>query len=173
MDTAIPPLKRAPRRKAYIDDIALRPRFRALRATDGNFRHLAGGMEEKDKKRICVRYGGSADSYLDGVQNGHTVPVEQNPNGTAIRNPGVYCRATKWERACAILREGVRPMGRNDIHMAPLRIPPRQEIYLEHSVRKTHILTIDGTIAAEDGIKFFLLGNGVVASRGINGLLHP
>ena len=64
-------------------------------------------------------------------------------------------------------------MGRNDIHMIPLHMRHRQETYLKPSSRKTHVITIDGSIAAAAGIKFIELENGVVVSRGINGLIPP
>ena len=64
-------------------------------------------------------------------------------------------------------------MGRNDIHLVPLHMTERQESYLKPSPRKTHVLTADGVTAAAAGIKFFQLGNGVVVSRGINGLIPP
>ena len=117
-------------------------------------------------------YEGSTDSYLVGIYNGHTVDVERCEAGE-LKRPGVFCHATSFEAASAILREGLRAMGRNDIHCVPLHMSARQESYLKPSPRKTHIVTVGGLTASAAGIKFFLLGNGVVVSRGINGLLPP
>lgn len=168
-----PQLRRNPRGEVYIRDLAERPSFQALHARGQDFRQLATDLDVQDKKRIYVKYGGNTDSYLAGVYNGHTVPVEQNQTNEEINRPGVYRHATTWEGATAIYRECVRSMGRNDIHMAPLHMTPRQESYIKPSSRKTHAVTIDGVMAAAAGIKFFLLENGVVTSRGTNGLIPP
>ena len=64
-------------------------------------------------------------------------------------------------------------MGRNDIHMAPLHTTPRQEAYFRPSNRKTHVLTIDDSMDAVTGIKFFEIENSAIFARGAIGLTPP
>ena len=49
----------------------------------------------------------------------------------------------------------------------------RQEAYLKPSSKKPHVLTVGGIMAAAAGIQFFELENGVIISRGVNGLIPP
>ena len=74
--------------------------------------------------------------YLEGVYNGHTVQIEPNPALRPIVQPGIFCHATTSDSASRILREWLRKMVRNDIHLAPLHMNPRQEAYLKPSIRK-------------------------------------
>ena len=120
-----------------------------------------------------MRFDENTALYLAGFYNGHTVKIERNPNLAPIKNPFAFAHATTWEAACRILRECLRTMGRNDMHMDPLHMKPRQEAYLKPPNKKTHVLTTDAVTASAAGIEFFDLENGVVITRGINGLLPP
>ena len=168
-----PELQWNPRREAYLQHIVSRPSFQALNTEEDDFRQLAGDLGESQKKRIYARYEENTAQYLAGVYNGHTVHVELSPQLQPIKNPQVFVRETTWGAACRILREGLRVMGRKHIHMAPLHMNPRQEAYLKPSPKKSHVLTIDGIMASAFGILFYELDNGVIISRGIDGLIPP
>ena len=168
-----PPLDWNPRREAYIQHIAEHPSFQALSTSEEDFRQIASDMDDDEKRRIYAKFEENTGLYVAGCFNGHTQKVEKNPNLLPMKKPVAFAHATAWEAACRILKEGLRTMGRNDMHMVPLRMKPRQEAYLKPSSRKTHVLTIDAVAASAAGIQFYELDNGVVITRGINGLLPP
>ena len=122
---------------------------------------------------MYVRYDLTTPNYLVGVYNGHTVPIAENPCATPILKHTAYCHATSWGSTVEIVKAGIRSMSGNDIRLVPLHMSARQQVYLAPSIRKTHVVTVDGVMAAPDGIKFLEVDNGVIATRGINGLIHP
>ena len=168
-----PTLDFNPRRERYIQHLVEHPSFQALRASEEDFRQIAGDVGEADKKRVYVRYDENAELYLAGCYNGHTVYVERSPELQPIRRPNAYAHATNWESAVKILREGLRAMARKDMHFVPTHMNLRQEAYIRPSAKKTHIITFGGVMCQASGVASYELDNEVIVPRGINGLLHP
>ena len=150
-----------------------RPAFEALHTSEGDFRQIASDINDDEKKRIYVRFGENTALYMAGCYNGHSVDIAPNPQAVPITHPGVFSHATNAESAATILREGIRNMSRQQIHLVPLHMKVRQEAYIRPGPKKTHIVTVDGTVASAAGIKFYELENGAVVSYGINGIIPP
>ncbi|MFI0409785.1 RNA 2'-phosphotransferase [Actinomadura sp. 3N508] len=97
---------------------------------------------------------------LDGNRvravQGHSVPVELNLPPTPP--PEFLYHGTVRRFLEAILREGLRPMGRHDVHLSPDRETARR---VGARRGKPVILTVDAGRMAADGHEFRVSANGV------------
>ena len=148
-----PELPYTPKRQLYFHHILDHPMFQELQTEVVDLHRVANDLGEKQKKRMYIRYEGSTASYLLGVYNGHSLPVE-GEESNAISNPGFFCHSTSLPNLLSILKTGLRAENRNDIHLAPQVMDQRQSTYLVPTGdRKTHII-IDGKMASQAGVVF-------------------
>ena len=108
---------------------------------------------------------------MAGVYIGWPVPAERAvQDNVLIPHPGLYWNSATRDNAAQILMRGLTAKNRNEIHFPPLRTTNRQAAYVgPFSVRKTHIVAIDGATAAQAGVKFFVASNEAITSEGIGG----
>lgn len=134
---------------------------------------LANDVSPDRKNRLEIAYGGSTSSYMIGCYIGHSKPVELGGNRVLTRRTTYFVHCASWPAATPILRQGLKSMGRQDIHMVPLHMNMRQEAYIRPDARKTNLWVIDGAIASASCITFRKLENDVIASRCLGGAILP
>ena len=168
-----PQLAYTPKRQIHFHHIPEQPIFKDLNTEEAGLRRIANDLDDRQKKRIYIRYEGSTASYLLGVYNGHSLPVEGG-DSTRILNPWKFCHATSRSSALNIIKTGLRAVDRGDIHVVPLAMDALQASYLRPAgERKSHIAIADGHMASHAGIAFQACENGVVTSRWLDGSTPP
>jgi putative RNA 2'-phosphotransferase len=102
------------------------------------------------------RFEYSSDGMQIRARQGHSVPVELD--WPERQPPDMLYHGTVERFLPAILEKGLRPMARHHVHLSP-----DIETALNVGSRRGHaiILKIDSKRMAQDGITFFLTGNGV------------
>lgn len=110
---------------------------------------------------------------MAGFYNGHSKPAEESDDRELIRRPKYSVHGANCSSAKSILRQGLQSAGRQDSHMGPLPLNPRQEAYTNPDDMKTHLLVVGGAIVSSDGIAIHKLGDDAIVSKGMNGSIHP
>ncbi len=85
---------------------------------------------------------------------GHSIPVE--PPDEVCEPPEVLYHGTPRRSVQAILREGLRPMGRRMVHLSG-SVPQAREVGRRRDSRPV-VLIVDAKAAAEGGIRFWRAG---------------
>lgn len=144
-----------------------------------NFGYTEADVEvavaQNAKQRFALKREG--DVLLICAQQGHSSKVgdiDQRTLNTILdvaSVPDCVIHGTFWTNLTAILTEGLKKMERDHVHMAAGM--PSAEI--KSGIRKESdtILEINVRKAIADGIEFFLSGNGVILTEGLNGVLPP
>jgi len=133
-------------------------------------------VEHNAKQRFAVKREGNA--LLVRAQQGHTGKVghidQHAVNSTiAIADvPECVVHGTAQRKVDSILREGLKTMGRDHIHMAT-GLPGDGEVISGCRTESDAFLKINVKLAISDGIEFLLSGNGVILTAGRGGVLAP
>ena len=134
-----PVLEMSSQRRAYIKDVIEHPKLIELSCTEPDLHVLANDISDHDKKRLQIVFNNATSAYMIGCYNGHSLPVADSDDPddrVLIRRPTYFVHATTWESPKAILRQGVRARNRQEIHMVPLQMNPRQHAYVQPNARK-------------------------------------
>ena len=102
-------------------------------------------VEHGSKQRFAVKDGRIRARY------GHSIPVVQVYD--RADPPAVLYHGTSSLRLKSILREGLKPMGRQKVHLST-DVPTARQVGARHG-GQTIILTVDAARAARDGIAFY------------------
>lgn len=113
---------------------------RALDASD-----IMQVVEHGTKQRFAVEDGRIRARY------GHSIPVAQAYDQS--EPPAVLFHGTSSRRLESIMREGLRPMGRQKVHLST-DVPTAHLVGARHG-GQTIILAVDAAHAARDGIAFY------------------
>ncbi|MFD5824478.1 RNA 2'-phosphotransferase [Lentzea sp. NPDC060358] len=107
-------------------------------------------VEHNDKKRFTV------DGDRIRANQGHSVPVELGL--PAAEPPEVLFHGTVAQHLDDIMRDGLRPMSRHDVHLSPDRETARR-VGARHG--RPVVLVVDARRMHDDGHEFRLSANGV------------
>ena len=157
----------------WVPDMLSHPTITAYAASEEDLRIICHDFTNADKIRLVLFHDTDRQGTRIRALNGHTFKIGTKGLPPPILKPRYFLHGTTVENAKLILSTGLRTMKRNDIHLVDYRYTQRQSAYLFHATRKAVWLTIDGEAAAHAGIKFVRLPNGVVLTRGTNGVLPP
>lgn len=133
-------------------------------------------VEKNAKQRFAVKREGNA--LFIRAQQGHTGKVGHinqhavNTTLTSIDVPDCVVHGTAQRKLEPILREGLKTMGRDHIHMAT-GLPGDGEVISGCRTESDAFLKINAKMAISDGIEFLLSGNGVILTAGRGGVLPP
>lgn len=154
-----------------VDEILKVPQLRGLTETE-----LVKIVEENDKQRFgLARKNGNL--YIRANQ-GHTIPVKDDALLELLTRSqleglmaihGTSAKGDAWDN---IMKEGLKCMSRNHIHMAT-GLPGDKGVVSGMRRDCATIIYIDLLKAYDDGIAFYKSANGVILTRGINGVLPP
>ncbi|XP_071607653.1 tRNA 2'-phosphotransferase 1 isoform X1 [Heliangelus exortis] len=129
-------------------------------------REVMRAVVEDPKGRFALSPPPPAPPRRIRANQGHSLEVpllELTPLRTPGSLPPTLTHGTRRRCLGAILKEGLRPMGRNHIHLAGGEgLPVGAGIRANSEV----LIVIDGTRALEAGIPFFRSANGVFLSPG-------
>jgi len=129
-------------------------------------------VEKNAKQRFALKTEGNV-LFICAWQ-GHSAQVgnvDQSELTTPLdisALPELVIHGTFWSNLTPILKDGLKKMGRNHIHMAA-------GLDVTSGIRKESdtILKINVRQAMADGIEFMRSGNGVILSEGRDGVLSP
>ncbi|GAB2623503.1 RNA 2'-phosphotransferase [Streptomyces capparidis] len=113
---------------------------------------LAHIVAVNDKKRFAF----SADGRRIRASQGHSVPVDLGL--AAAEPPPVLYHGTAERNLAAILREGLRPMGRQDVHLSA-DVATATRVGARHG--RPVVLVVDAAGLAAAGHVFRVSANGV------------
>lgn len=114
-------------------------------------------VEKSERKRFEIKNGKIRALY------GHSIPVKLNL--IEDKTVKILYHGTTAEAAAKILETGLKPMGRNWVHLSPT-IEIARQIGLRRT-DKPAILEIDAEKAKRDGIKFYKATDQVYLCREI------
>ncbi len=122
-------------------------------------------MDRETLERIVAedekqRYAFNEDHSLIRASQGHSVRVDVEPEETAP--PAVLYHGTGERSVPAILREGLRPMGRLHVHLSP-DVPTALKVGRRHGTPA--LFRVDTGLMAEHGFPFWRSANGVWLTR--------
>ena len=136
-------------------------------------------VETNDKKRFQLtsltdeRSGGKEELYIRATQ-GHTIKaIDDEKLLTRIEDCKAYplvVHGTYFKFWSSIIKEGLKSMSRNHIHLAP-GIPGEKDVISGMRSSCDVIIEIDLEKAMNDKIEFFVSNNNVILTKGIDGVL--
>ena len=148
--------------------------LRKLNADESDVMNIIDGQSE-DKMRLDVKWGNSI-LYVRTFQ-GHSantsVDFRNDPENILINNPSYTLHSTNSKSLTHILRDGLKRMRRNAIHLAPALFNARQSLYIQRN-KTPFSLLVDAKAATDAGHRFYATPNDVVLhDGGMNGLIEP